>query len=409
MITAISRSARATMLLVRGLITAGPAALGIFPALFAWLACATFVGLPWLPSMVRPLRELAGMERRRASRVTGREILPPYRPAEGSWPQRARAILGDPATWRDLTWMLADGFPGVLAATLAVALWPAIVFSLSLPLWWWAVPRGSTSAFVPLNSWPRALTLPFVQAAVEAAVLWWLVPRLARWQLQAAETLLRSARRAQLAQRVRQLTESRAGALEAHAAELRRIERDLHDGTQAHLISIAVRLGLAERSFADEPQTALKLLHDARDGVEDVLGHLRTVIRNIYPPILADRGLAGAVAALAGGQRIPVAMRIPGDLPRLPAAVEAAAYYVTAEALTNVAKHSGATRAEVSVHRHGPNLLIMVRDNGAGGADPATGTGLLGIRRRVAALDGSTRIHSPAGHGTTIEVELPCE
>ena len=102
-------------------------------------------------------------------------------------------------------------------------------------------------------------------------------------------------------------------------------------------------------------------------------------------------------------------MRIPGDLPRLPAAVEAAAYYVIAEALTNVAKHSGATRAEVSVHRHEPNLLIMVRDNGAGGADPATGTGLLGIRRRVAALDGSTRIHSPAGHGTTIEVELPCE
>jgi signal transduction histidine kinase len=407
--TAISRSARATTSLTRGLSTAAPAAFGIFPALAAWTACAIFAGLPWLPEMVRPLRELAGMERRRVSRVTGHEIPAPYRPAEGSWPQRARTILGDPATWRDLAWMLADGIPGVVAAVLAVALWPAVVYSLSLPLWWWAAPPGATSAFVTLTSWPQALTLPFAQAAVQAAALWWLVPRLAQWQLQLAERLLRPASRAQLAQRVRQLTETRAGALEAHAAELRRIERDLHDGTQAHLVSIAVRLGLAERSFAAQPQTALTLLHEAQDGVEDVLGHLRSVIRGIYPPILADRGLAGAVAALASGQPIPVAVRISGDLPRLPAAVEAAAYYITAEALTNVTKHSGATGAEVSVRRRGPSLLIMVKDNGRGGADPAHGSGLGGIRHRVAALDGRTRIHSPAGHGTTIEVELPCE
>jgi signal transduction histidine kinase len=265
------------------------------------------------------------------------------------------------------------------------------------------------AAFVPLTSWPEALTLPFAEAALYAAILWWLVPRLASGQLRLAARLLGPADRAELAQRVQQLTESRAGALEAHAAELRRIERDLHDGTQAHLVSVAVRLGLAERSFAAEPETALKLLHEARDGVEDVLGHLRTVIRGIYPPILADRGLAGAVAGLAGGQRIPVIVEIPPGLPRLPAAVEAAAYYITAEALTNVAKHSGATRATVCIARDGPALRIVVEDNGSGGADPGRGTGLPGIRRRVAALDGTARIRSPAGRGTTIEVELPCD
>jgi signal transduction histidine kinase len=371
------------------------------------VACLTLVGLPWLPDLVRPLRELAGAERRRVSRITGWQIPDPYRPAAGSRPQRARSMLTDPATWRDLAWMLVHGWSGLFAAVFAVALWPAILVQLSVPLWWWAAPRGSIAAFVTLTSWPQALTLPIAQAALYAAVLWWLVPRAARWQLRLASALLRPTGQAQMAQRVQELTESRAGALEAHAAELRRIERDLHDGTQAYLVSVAVRLGLAERSFATEPETALKLLREAKGGVQDVLGQLRGVIRSIYPPILADRGLAGAVTALASGQRIPVTVQASGDLPRLAAAVEAAAYYVAAEALTNVAKHSGATRAMVSIDKRGFTLRIVVQDNGTGGADPATGSGLAGIQRRVEAFDGTTRIHSPAGTGTTIEVELP--
>jgi signal transduction histidine kinase len=407
--TAIARSARATGLLVSGAGPAASALLGLVGAVGASVACMVLAGLPWLPQMVRPLRALADAERRRVSQVTGWEIAVPYRPASGSWRQRARTVAGDPATRRDLAWMLVDGLCGVPAATLAVLLWPSIVILLSMPLWWWAAPRGSVAAIVSLTSWPEALTLPLAEAAAYAAVLWWLVPRLAGWQLRLAGKLLGPAGHTELAQRVQQLTESRAGALEAHAAELRRIERDLHDGTQAHLVSVAVRLGLAERSFATEPESALKLLHEAMDGVEDVLGHLRSVIRGIYPPILADRGLAGAVAGLAGGQRIPVTVQIPPDLPRLPAAVEAAAYYITAEALTNVAKHSGATRATVCIGRHGPALRVVVEDNGNGGADPGRGTGLPGIRRRVAALDGTTRVHSPAGHGTTVEVELPCD
>jgi signal transduction histidine kinase len=405
----IARSARATSLLVSGMVTGAAATLGLAAAIAIAAACLALVGLPWLPELVRPLRAIAGAERRRVSRVTGWQLPEPYRPADGSPRQRVRGILVDPATWRDLAWMLADGCLGVVAAVFAVLLWPAILATLSLPLWWWAAPRGTVAAFVTLTNWPQALTLPFAQAALYAACLGWLIPRAARWQLRVAQVLLQPTGQDQLAQRVRELTESRAGALEAHAAELRRIERDLHDGTQAHLVSVAVRLGLAERDFATRPEAALKLVREARDGVEDVLAQLRGVIRSIYPPILADRGLAGAVTALASGQRIAVTVQASGDLPRLAAAVEGAAYYVTAEALTNVAKHSGATHATVSIAKRGFTLRITVQDNGAGGADDASGSGLAGIRRRVAALDGTTRIHSPVGAGTTIEVELPCE
>jgi signal transduction histidine kinase len=286
-------------------------------------------------------------------------------------------------------------------------IWPTVLFTVTMPAWWWLFPRGTVSAFIPLNTWTQALTLPFAQALLEIVVLLWLVPLLARFQLWLAESLL-GRDRAELAERVEQLTESRTEALEAHGQELRRIERDLHDGVQAHLVSIAVRLGLAERAFTGQPDTALKLLQDARGGIEDTLGQLRGVIRGIYPPILSDRGLGGAVHALAGGQRVAVAVHMPADLPRAPAAVEAAAYFVVAESLTNVSKHSSADHVDLTIARDGTTLRIMVRDNGDGGADPAAGSGLVGIQRRVAALDGRTSIASPTGAGTTIEVELPC-
>jgi signal transduction histidine kinase len=407
--TLTARSARATSTLAGGAAAAAGAAAGLFAVLVIGAACLALVGLPWLPELVRPLRAVAGAERRRVGRVTGWVIPEPYRAAGGSRWQRARGVLGDPATWRDLAWMVVDGSLGVLAAVLAVVLWLAIPVVASLPLWWWAAPRGSVAAFVTLTNWPEAVALPIAQGAVYTVILWWLIPLAARWQLRLARSLLRPTGQAHLAERVRELAESRAGALEAHAAELRRIERDLHDGTQAHLVSVAVRLGLAERNFSAEPDAALKLLKEAKTGVEDVLTQLRGVIRSIYPPILADRGLAGAVTALASGQRVPVTVQASGDLPRLAAAVEAAAYYVAAEALTNVAKHSGATHATVSIVKRGYTLRITVQDNGVGGADPAGGSGLAGIRRRVAAFDGVTSVRSPAGAGTTIEVELPCD
>lgn len=401
---AIKRSADATALLLGGLRTALPALLGI-PLLPLLL-----VALPLLPEAVEPLRLLADAERERAGRRLGRPIQRPYRRREGRyWKRRFRTVLRDPATWRDFAWLISHGVTGVVVGLVAVGLWPAVVSSLTTPLYWWAFPPGTVSAVaVPVNTWPQALTLPFVQAAVYAGMVWWLVPLAVRGQLWLAETLLRPTEHTLLTEQIERLTETRTEALESHGAELRRIERDLHDGVQAQLVSVAVRLGLAERALSLEPEMARSLLREARGTIEDSLGNLRGVIRGIYPPILADRGLGGAVRALASGQRIPVSVSIPDQLPRPPAPVEAAAYFVIAESLTNVTKHSTAGHAEVSVETDAGRLRIVVRDDGQGGADQAAGSGLVGIQRRVAALDGSARIDSPVNEGTTIEVLLPC-
>ena len=407
-VRALKRSAKATAYLVGGLRTALPALVGMMALPLVALFSFTFVAWPWLPDLMRPVRAMARIERRRAGELLGREIPEPYEPPSGTALEQTFRLLRSASTWRDLAWMTLHGMVGLTTAVLAVGLWPSIAASLTLPLWWWAAPEGSQAAFITLDSWPKALTMPFLQAALYLAVLVWGVPRLARWQALLAGVLLRPTRRAQLTERIEELAETRAEALEAHGAELRRIERDLHDGTQAQLVSVALRLGLADRRFDSDPEAARALFLEARDGIEEALAQLRTVIRGIYPPILSDRGLPGAIRALAAGQHIPVRLDL-DDSGRAPAAVEAAAYFVVAEALTNIARHSGAANAEVALRREEGVLRILVRDDGKGGADPDTGSGLAGIRRRVAALDGTTRIDSPAGEGTTLEVELPCE
>ncbi|MFC9977090.1 sensor histidine kinase [Spirillospora sp. NPDC127200] len=404
----VKRVADAIVYCAAGLRTALPALLGLCLLPVAILLSLTVVVLPWLPQLVRPMRALANAERRRAGRLLGREIPEPYPRLRGGAVEQALALLRSPTTWRDAVWMCLHGITGLFAGVLVITLVPSILFTLSMPLWWWAAPPGSQSAFVPLHTWGQALTLPFLQAGVNLTALLLLVPRFPYWQARLADALLRPTRRVSLSERVERLTETRAGALEAHGAELRRIERDLHDGTQAQLVAAALRLGLADRRFDADPEASRELFLEAREGIEDALTQLRGVIRGIYPPILSDRGLGGAVRALAAAQPIPVALDLPADRMRAPAAVEAAAYFVVAEALTNVAKHSGASRAEVSVRREGDRLVVAVRDDGRGGADPARGTGLAGIRRRVAAMDGTTGVDSPAGRGTTLRVELPC-
>ncbi|RFU40711.1 sensor histidine kinase [Actinomadura logoneensis] len=384
--------------------------MGLYLVPLTLLFGAVFVALPWLPMLMRPVMWLAGFERRRASRLLGREIATPEPPAPtGSALEDGVRLMRSPVLWRVLAWLLLHGVLGLVAGLFGALIWPSVLFSLSMPAWWWAAPDGSVSALVPLHTWPQALTLPFAQAAMYVAIALWVLPLMARGQARLAELLLSPPRRREdLRERVERLTETRAEALEAHGAELRRIERDLHDGTQAQLVAVALRLGLADRRFATDPDASRELFLAARDGVEEALTQLRTVIRGIYPPILSDRGLAGAVRALAGAQPIPVRLDVQADGLRAPAAVEAAAYFVVAEALTNVAKHAGASTAEVAVHRDGPVLRVRVADDGKGGADEMRGSGLAGIRRRVAALDGETRIDSPDGRGTTLEVDLPC-
>lgn len=397
----VRRAARATVELLDGLRTALPAMAAVF-------ALPLLLLVPLLPELVRPMRFLADVERDRVGRLLGYRVQASYPREHGGRWRRARVVLADPTTWRDTGWLVTHGSTGMFAGVIAAGLWPAVLSSATMPLWWWTLPPGTVTAFIEVRTWPQALTLPLLQAGVYAAVLCWVVPLISRGQVRLAAFLLGSTDHESLIHRVERLTETRAEVLEAHGAELRRIERDLHDGVQAQLVAVSVRIGLAERALTTGAPVEPSLLRDAQTGVEDCLSALRDVIRGVYPPILADRGLGGAVRALAGGQRVPVTVRVPDDLPRPPASVEAAAYFVVAESLTNVSRHSGAARAEVVVHRDGPDLRIMVRDDGRGGADQHDGTGLLGIRRRVAALDGHTGIDSPVNGGTTIEVRLPC-
>jgi signal transduction histidine kinase len=212
-------------------------------------------------------------------------------------------------------------------------------------------------------------------------------------------------RERELSERVDELTRTRRGAIDVQNAELRRIERDLHDGAQARLVALSMQLGRAEERLGSDPETAA-LLRAARGEAGAAIAELRDLARGIAPPVLADRGLAAAVAALGRRAAIPVSVEVVlGERPA--AAIESAAYFVVAEALTNVAKHAPEAEAAVAIGRAGDVLVVEVVDNGPGGADPA-GSGLAGLRGRVEALDGELTVTSPPGGGTTIRAELPC-
>ncbi|HVX34242.1 MAG TPA: sensor domain-containing protein, partial [Solirubrobacterales bacterium] len=213
-------------------------------------------------------------------------------------------------------------------------------------------------------------------------------------------------RERELTERVETLTETRRGALDVQAAELRRIERDLHDGAQARLGALSMQLGRAEEGLADRPEIAA-LVRRARAEATAANAELRDLARGIAPPVLSDRGLAAAVEAL--GTRAPIPVTVDARISRRPApVVESAAYFVVAESLTNVAKHAPGARATVTLRLAGDTLDAVVADDGPGGAEVTAGGGLDGLRRRVAALDGELRVSSPPGAGTRIEVRLPC-
>ena len=379
------------------------------PALFLLvLAPLLLVLVPFVPDALRPVRALADRERARLS-TSGEPVPRPYHPRPEGHLAAARSVLADPATWRDLCWLAAHGVGWTLTALVVVALWPAVAASLAMPLFWSRFPPGTfTALLILVETWWQALTLPFLQAAAYAVIALWGAPLICAGWHRVTRALLRPTAHVSLTDEVERLAETRTGALESHGAELRRIERDLHDGVQAHLVAISVRLGLADRALAADPTRVQPLIRDARDGIEDVLGDLRGIIRGIYPPILTDRGLAGAISALAAGRDFPVAVRIADELPRLPAPVEAAAYFIVAEALTNASRHSSAGQAAVIITEECDELAIMISDDGCGGADPGLGSGLAGIGRRVAALDGRFTVQSPVGGETRIEARLPC-
>ncbi|MCX5558148.1 sensor histidine kinase [Streptomyces sp. NBC_00038] len=397
----VRQAARATVQLARGVVLAFFSIIFITVLLITAVGTLAVVGAGLLPETALLIRRMAGAKRRAVAAWTGREIPEAYLPIEGPLRERLRTAVRDPGTHADLRWMVAYYGYGCLGF-LALPLWLAGL--LVDGVWQGLLGR-------------EAVVLPLISRLADLDAAW-------------STALLKPSPKARLVERVEELTETRAGAIAAHGAELRRIERDLHDGTQARLVSLSMRIGLAKRAYERDPEAARKLLDDAQDQAEEALTELRHVVRGIHPPILTDRGLAGAVRALAAGWGSPrssgaesgggldVTVRVDGledrhvdgaeDGPRPPAAVEAAAYFVVAEALTNAAKHSGAERASVQLVRLPGGLRVVVRDEGRGGADEAGGSGLLGVRRRVAALDGTLLLTSPLGGPTVIEVELPC-
>jgi signal transduction histidine kinase len=303
------------------------------------------------------------------------------------------------------------------AATLAAAgLLVLGAYGWLIAVFWPTVP-GFAYGFADLHN--NLVPSPLWTVALEGSLLLglglWLAPRVMRHHLAGPDPEL-AARARQLTQRVQTLTQTRHDAVDTAAAELRRIERDLHDGAQARLVALGMSLRAAERLFASNPEAALALVSEARETSSRALADLRDLVRGIYPPVLADRGLADAVRALA--LDTPLHTELDIDLPGPAAAggqastvetpVGAAVYFAVAEALANAVRHSGARTVRIHLSHAAGMLRAQVTDDGSGGADPAQGTGLAGVERRLATFDGILAVNSPPGGPTIVVIEVPC-
>ncbi|HVW18820.1 MAG TPA: sensor domain-containing protein [Solirubrobacteraceae bacterium] len=364
-----------------------------------------WIGVPLAAATIGGTRGIAAAARYAAALLDGAPWPSRYRRLTGSAWSRLKALLGDGQTWRDLGWAIL-GLP-IGTVQLVIACLPVWALGgITLPIWWRWTGNDYEYVGFAVNTAGRSW-ICFAIGIVALPVGLLLVRGVAAGTGAMARWLLAPSREKELEARVETLTETRAGAVSTAAADLERIERDLHDGAQARLVALALDLGIAEEKLAaGDADAARELVARARDEAKRANSELRDLARGIRPPLLADRGLDEAVRALVLRTRIPVAVSV--DVPERPdAAIETAAYFVVAEALTNVAKHSDATSASVRVTRLGPRLEVEVRDDGTGGAD-AEGDGLLGLRRRIEALDGRLDLASPEGGPTVLRAELPC-
>jgi signal transduction histidine kinase len=329
------------------------------------------VGIPILLAAVPALRWITGVHRRMAARALDHDVPADYLPTDGlPLMRRVQTWALDPMTWRELLWALVSMTVG---------------FVLSL------------------------LTVVMLLLVVTGAFWWYGAPHVMRLRFTLDRIFLTLGRRTeQLEQRVVDLAASRAETVDHNAAELRRIERDLHDGAQARLVALGMTLGLADDLLARDPVAARKLVAEARETTGAALSDLRDVVRGIHPPVLADRGLAGAVEALALDMALPVT--VIADLDgRPPAPVESAVYFAVAECLTNVGKHADAEHAWIELSHADGVLRAVVGDDGVGGAEPRHGTGMLGVMRRLSAFDGTMMVSSPDGGPTLVTLEVPCD
>jgi signal transduction histidine kinase len=386
------------------------------PVLGVWLLGLVLSPIPVLGTdlfavTTTVVRWRANLERRLCTRA-GLPVRRPYRPPpdrnEMGTRRWLRWIITDAATWRDMSWLLPGALISIALGTITLALVAYGVAGVALlPLWLFI----SDIWFGYALFWPTANLTEALLSAPQGLVILatglTLAPLLRKVNLKFARLLLAPTPAAELRLRVAHLTMTRADAIDAQAAELRRIERDLHDGAQAWMVSVGMTIGLAERLVHRDPAAALKLLAEARASSTTALVELRHLVRGIHPPVLAERGLDGAVRALA--MSLPVPTDVTSHLPgRLDTPVESAVYFAVAEALANMGRHSQARSAWVTIKHTDGLLVVEVGDDGVGGADACRGTGLHGIERRLNAFDGTMTTSSPPGGPTVVTLELPC-
>jgi signal transduction histidine kinase len=388
-----------TIVVILWLATVGPGA-GFLPGMLIPLiltVCTVVLTVAALPALTLAQQYLMRTMR-------GVDIPPPARARRTTW-RGLKTWLRAEATWRQLAYHV------LVAPVLALA-------GLLMPVMWAAgAALAAIFAYVGLL---RSFDLKFIEpghtvvygyltvlgmlALLAAPRVGAAVVRLDVW---VAQALLGPSRVEALEHRVETLTESRAGVVDAADAERRRIERDLHDGAQQRLVSLAMNLGLARAELTDLPEGARRVIAEAHDEAKQALSELRHLVRGLHPVILEDRGLDAALSGIAARSPVPVQLYV--HVPeRVPPTVEAVAYFVVSEALANIAKHAGASRAGVAARRYGDTLQVTITDDGTGGADPALGTGLTGLAQRVRSVDGTLSVSSPAGGPTVIAAELPC-
>jgi signal transduction histidine kinase len=376
---------------------------------FGFGTAITLIGIPVLIGTVWAWRWIAERERGLIRRLTGTEISRPYRPdpVGGRWWSVFAARLSDPATWKDLAFLLLQLPLGIVSFTLTVAVLGTGLSTLAAPAFFWALPEGTWFGSVRIDTLGEALAwMP-----LGALILFLGIPalgalgRLYGWL---AAQLLGSNADPVLTARVTELQDARSRIIAAADLERRRIERDLHDGAQQRLVALALNLRMAEQRAADGDPAAAELVRQAGEEAQHALRELRDLARGIHPAILTNRGLGAALDDLATRATVPVeVLASPGE--RLPDAVEAAAYFVVSECLANIGKHAEADSATVSVSAVDGRLEVVVADDGVGGAELGNGSGMQGLVDRVGALSGTLAVDSPPGEGTRVIATIPLE
>lgn len=386
----------------------------------------TLVGIPILIGVLYVSRAMGTIERLRAKLLLGLDVPAPYRPdpPRDRWWRPYVARVTDPATWTEVAYLLLMLPIGIFTFTVVFTAWVLGVSLLFLPAYAWALPNPvefvdawvqitldshPTAVLVgaPGSRWVIDTPVEFVLVTLIGAAMVLLAPWIVRGLAMANRYLVRGMLGTDLVQRVQTLTETRAAAVDLAAEDRRRIERDLHDGVQQRLVSLAMGLGRAKDKMDSDPEHAKELVIEAHEEAKRAITEVRDLARGIHPAVLTDRGLDAALSALAARSPVPVEVSVDVRV-RPPASTEAAAYFVASEALANVAKHARATRASVTVRRSGDRLTVQVQDDGVGGAALVEGSGLAGLRDRVQAVDGELHLLSPEGGPTVLMVEIPC-